>query len=448
MQVISFGRSTKNNVVISDPKVSNVHLQIVQHDDGHFSLVDLHSTNGTYVNGQRIQGEVLLRPNDTVLIGNTRLHWQQYFGMSASNGSNNNLGIILGSVGGGLVLIILLIVLLIGHRKRIQDEPRILPDYPQYTYRMDNVKFDLGMPLRRVEAVNNDASMEKYTVPEKDDVVYSASYDYYIVNQVIALIPDDDDEIEGFCTKSSDYKTPKGVGVGNTWGDIEREYTNLEFWLDFHYYDYFAHCWETTIEIIDPATCTQFIFFRRQFTSAQWEAIMSICAETDCWSTFSISELSVSMRSSIRETLTIAQVIVEDCSEESMPDEPYKQNESQPATPNSSSQTAQSSSNWQGEAIPANLVGTKWQAEKSMRGMPMTIEFIDSHHLIYGKEMMYDGWQEATLECLYNSQEDIIQALANPGLYSYKYENGRLYVLFYAISDKGYRKSFKLKRIK
>lgn len=51
MRVITIGRTPDNDVVIHDPKISRHHAQIVQHERGEYSIVDLKSTNGTYVNG-------------------------------------------------------------------------------------------------------------------------------------------------------------------------------------------------------------------------------------------------------------------------------------------------------------------------------------------------------------------------------------------------------------
>lgn len=78
MKVITIGRGPENNVVIDDYKISRTHLQIVE-NNGVYSIVDLNSANGTYVNGQRISGEVRLQPNDVVKIGDTTLQWQKYF---------------------------------------------------------------------------------------------------------------------------------------------------------------------------------------------------------------------------------------------------------------------------------------------------------------------------------------------------------------------------------
>jgi hypothetical protein len=79
MKIITFGRHRSNEVVINDPKVSRNHLQIVQDDNGNFILVDLNTTNGTYINSEKITGEVNLSPNDIVKIGDTPIAWQEYF---------------------------------------------------------------------------------------------------------------------------------------------------------------------------------------------------------------------------------------------------------------------------------------------------------------------------------------------------------------------------------
>ena len=79
MKVITIGRSSDNDVPVNDSKVSRHHLQIIQHDDGSYTLSDFGSTNGTYVNGKRVRGEINISPNDIVRIGNTTLRWNIYF---------------------------------------------------------------------------------------------------------------------------------------------------------------------------------------------------------------------------------------------------------------------------------------------------------------------------------------------------------------------------------
>lgn len=79
MKVVTIGRSEQNDIVINDYKASRHHLQIVQQDNGQYSLVDFGSTNGTFVNGQRVFGQISLNPTDIVRIGSTTLPWRNYF---------------------------------------------------------------------------------------------------------------------------------------------------------------------------------------------------------------------------------------------------------------------------------------------------------------------------------------------------------------------------------
>lgn len=57
-------------IALNDPKVSTLHAKVAQVDD-HFVLADVLSTNGTYVNGERIKEQVVLEENDEVKIGDT-----------------------------------------------------------------------------------------------------------------------------------------------------------------------------------------------------------------------------------------------------------------------------------------------------------------------------------------------------------------------------------------
>ncbi|MBQ9587159.1 MAG: FHA domain-containing protein [Bacteroidales bacterium] len=83
MKVVTIGRSQDNDVTIADQFASRHHLQIICHDDGHYSLSDFGSSNGTFVNGNRVSGEILLKPTDIVRIGNTTIPWMSYFEVQA-----------------------------------------------------------------------------------------------------------------------------------------------------------------------------------------------------------------------------------------------------------------------------------------------------------------------------------------------------------------------------
>ncbi|MCY2988606.1 MAG: ATP-binding protein [Planctomycetota bacterium] len=67
--VLGLGRDAKNPIHLHDSEVSRRHAQIVPTADG-IQLVDLHSSNGTFVNNERIE-QALLRSGDRVLAGST-----------------------------------------------------------------------------------------------------------------------------------------------------------------------------------------------------------------------------------------------------------------------------------------------------------------------------------------------------------------------------------------
>jgi hypothetical protein len=79
MKVITIGRDLGNDIVVNDGKVSRHHLQIIKEDTGIFRIVDVGSTNGTFVNERKVSGETRLSTNDIVRVGNTILPWQSYF---------------------------------------------------------------------------------------------------------------------------------------------------------------------------------------------------------------------------------------------------------------------------------------------------------------------------------------------------------------------------------
>lgn len=65
--VISIGRDSNNDLVVSDPNVSRKHARLEQHRDACY-LTDLNSTQGTYLNGVPVQGTVLIRPESWIQV--------------------------------------------------------------------------------------------------------------------------------------------------------------------------------------------------------------------------------------------------------------------------------------------------------------------------------------------------------------------------------------------
>jgi pSer/pThr/pTyr-binding forkhead associated (FHA) protein len=68
---LKIGRLPDNAVVIDNPAVSSHHARII-HDGGKFVIEDLKSTNGTYINEQRVHRQIL-ENGDIVLIGKHKL---------------------------------------------------------------------------------------------------------------------------------------------------------------------------------------------------------------------------------------------------------------------------------------------------------------------------------------------------------------------------------------
>jgi ABC-type multidrug transport system ATPase subunit len=66
------GRDSSNNVHLDHPTVSLFHAEISR-QNGTFTIEDKNSTNGTYVNGERIRGRQQLKPHDRITLGAIQL---------------------------------------------------------------------------------------------------------------------------------------------------------------------------------------------------------------------------------------------------------------------------------------------------------------------------------------------------------------------------------------
>lgn len=71
---LTIGRSSRNDICISDPFASRLHAEIRREND-QVSLVDNGSANGTFVNGQRVTAPLRLQPGDVVRIGETEIEY-------------------------------------------------------------------------------------------------------------------------------------------------------------------------------------------------------------------------------------------------------------------------------------------------------------------------------------------------------------------------------------
>src|SRR5688572_3505441 len=71
---LTIGRSSRNDICLSDPFASRLHAEL-RRENEQILLVDNGSANGTYMNGQRVNGAVRLRVGDIVRIGETEIEY-------------------------------------------------------------------------------------------------------------------------------------------------------------------------------------------------------------------------------------------------------------------------------------------------------------------------------------------------------------------------------------
>jgi predicted component of type VI protein secretion system len=66
---LTVGRDPVSDIILNDPEVSRQHARFTQTDTG-YQVQDLGSTNGTFVNGQRLESELVdLEPGYTISMG-------------------------------------------------------------------------------------------------------------------------------------------------------------------------------------------------------------------------------------------------------------------------------------------------------------------------------------------------------------------------------------------
>jgi pSer/pThr/pTyr-binding forkhead associated (FHA) protein len=70
--VVNIGRADYNDLVLPDESVSTTHAKL-QRREGVWVLVDLDSTNGTFIDGDQIKGEAPLAPGATIRFGDISL---------------------------------------------------------------------------------------------------------------------------------------------------------------------------------------------------------------------------------------------------------------------------------------------------------------------------------------------------------------------------------------
>src|SRR4030065_958798 len=65
---VTIGRDISNDIVINDAEVSRNHARLILERD-RYKIEDLNSTNGTYIDGQRLIGPHLLAIGEIIMFG-------------------------------------------------------------------------------------------------------------------------------------------------------------------------------------------------------------------------------------------------------------------------------------------------------------------------------------------------------------------------------------------
>jgi pSer/pThr/pTyr-binding forkhead associated (FHA) protein len=65
---ITIGRGEENGVILNIAEVSRVHAELTRAEEG-YMIKDLGSTNGTFVDKKKVGNKYLLKPGDTIMLG-------------------------------------------------------------------------------------------------------------------------------------------------------------------------------------------------------------------------------------------------------------------------------------------------------------------------------------------------------------------------------------------
>ncbi|MBR5528950.1 MAG: FtsW/RodA/SpoVE family cell cycle protein [Oscillospiraceae bacterium] len=69
------GRSKRSDIVIELPTVSRSHAVLTRYDDGSWSIADINSKDGLYINGKQVEFHAL-KPSDTITVGGVSMKLQ------------------------------------------------------------------------------------------------------------------------------------------------------------------------------------------------------------------------------------------------------------------------------------------------------------------------------------------------------------------------------------
>jgi pSer/pThr/pTyr-binding forkhead associated (FHA) protein len=99
VNTISIGRSPENDLNLEDDEVSRRHAVFARGRTGGLQVMDFRTSNGTFVNGERVKQERMIEPGDTIKIGSHEFQLRTGDKHPASLGMKAQYGSQLKSVG-------------------------------------------------------------------------------------------------------------------------------------------------------------------------------------------------------------------------------------------------------------------------------------------------------------------------------------------------------------
>ena len=85
---IKIGRDNSNDIVINEPRVSRNHAIITILDNGSYEVKDLGSSNGTFINGKRIERQIIT-PADKLTVADSIVNWLPAFASQKTTAVNS-----------------------------------------------------------------------------------------------------------------------------------------------------------------------------------------------------------------------------------------------------------------------------------------------------------------------------------------------------------------------
>jgi hypothetical protein len=81
---LTIGRLAPSDIVLNSGDISRIHCRIDE-DGAYLAVTDLHSTNGTFVNGRKIAGATVLKTGDRLEVGSYVLAYQEENGLAGTD---------------------------------------------------------------------------------------------------------------------------------------------------------------------------------------------------------------------------------------------------------------------------------------------------------------------------------------------------------------------------